>query len=483
MSSIIFNNFFKNMSQQDKINEIEKVYTGDSLQLFLTKYVNEQDEQAILTDWKRVYESSNYLQYLITAYVNYIKPVTRLKGFSKKLSKDELKRIKEFYKSNNWRSLFKQIAKSRKLYGDVYLYWYLREDGIPLLRYLHPKHMQIKIGKNQEPIAYIFEKTINWNKKIEGTTEYSQESISLKMVFRKGGVDTYENNVLVATELNKIEYIKEIPIIHFQFEKMENEPYSIIPSENLIDLCISLDRVETDISDINHYAGHPQQIITDGKVNMKHSKIGANSIEYVDTLQNSKHQAKITQLEITNSLESLYRERDEKLFMLFHKANLMPPEIVRILAKSDSSKVISQLEESLLDELKEFYNEISDKTKIIFKILMPKRNSEEVSLEIPTEILSMSPIDKAALIKSGVETLQNSLRENGKTEEEINQHLTEIVKQNIVFTTDAKNFQNVIKETNVYSETDITSVENIGTDDVTPIAENTVTLNMDNKLK
>ena len=61
--------------------------------------------------------------------------------------------------------------------------------------------------------------------------------------------------------------------------------------------------------------------------------------------------------------------------MLFTKSNLIPPEIIKIISKSDSSKVVSSIKESLTDELRDFYEEMSEKTKILFKILMPNVNT------------------------------------------------------------------------------------------------------------
>lgn len=200
---------------------------------------------------------------------------------------------------------------------------------------------------------------------------------------------------------------------------------------------------------------------------------------YVDTLGNAKSQAKVSQFEITNSLESLYREREEKLFMLFTKSNLIPPEIIKIISKSDSSKVVSSIKEALTDELRDFYEEMSDKTKILFKILMPNRKNEEISLEIPSEILNMSIQDKAVIIKSGVETLQNHLRSQEKTEEEIQQHLAEVKEQNIAFTTTVKDNEILLG----YEENDIQNVDNVELNENSLPLETTSELKMDNRLK
>jgi hypothetical protein len=87
------------------------------------------------------------------------------------------------------------------------------------------------------------------------STEYQTNTKNIKIIFTVGKTETYEDNILVGTEINDLAFKDIIPIIHFQFEKNENNPFSVIPSENLLDLCIALDRNESDISDINHCAG------------------------------------------------------------------------------------------------------------------------------------------------------------------------------------------------------------------------------------
>ena len=255
MSSIFINNFYRGSSQKTKLQIIEDFYNGDSLQYFIQRYVNELDEISKLIDWKRIYESSNYLEFCMRSYTNYIKQITRLRGFSKKLNKEEVKKIKTFYRLNNWRTLFNQIGKFRKLYGDCYLYWYLSKDKIPMLRLIPSKYMEIIVGQDQSPIAYVFKKTIYWEEPIENTSFFTSRTKNIKIVFRKGVVETYENEALITTEKSDISLANEFSIIHFQFEKLENEPYSLIPSEDLVDSCLTLDRIETDISDINHCAG------------------------------------------------------------------------------------------------------------------------------------------------------------------------------------------------------------------------------------
>lgn len=254
MGSTFFNIHYPNISRQNKIDIIEKMYNGDSLPFFKKRYVNELDEIAQITDWDRLYESVNYLEFCMNSYTLYVRPTTRLRGFSKKLTKAETKAIKEFYKINNWRKIVSKIAKFRKLYGDVYVYWFLNENKIPVLKILPSKYIEVKVDIAQNPIAYIFEKDVYWDER-QSDGSYLAKNKTVKMEFKKGKVETYENEKLINTELNDMIFENIIPIIHFQFEKNENSPYSEIPSEALVDLCLTLDRIETDISDINHSAG------------------------------------------------------------------------------------------------------------------------------------------------------------------------------------------------------------------------------------
>ena len=105
---------------------------------------------------------------------------------------------------------------------------------------------------------------------------------------------------------------------------------------------------------------------------------------------------------------------------------------------------------------------------------MPNRVAEDIKLEIPDQPLPMSLTDKAVLIKAGINTIQEHLRENGKTEEEINQHLDEIKMQNIAFTTTSN-------DANEFSDSDIS--DTIDDEKNITIEKNDVDLKMDNKLK
>ena len=93
-----------------------------------------------------------------------------------------------------------------------------------------------------------------WDQKQQDGT-YQAKNKVVKMIFKQGSVETYEDGKLVNVEQNEITFKDQIQIIHFQFEKSENTQYSEIPAESLIDLCLTLDRIETDIADINHSAG------------------------------------------------------------------------------------------------------------------------------------------------------------------------------------------------------------------------------------
>ena len=137
-------------------------------------------------------------------------------------------------------------------------------------------------------------------------------------------------------------------------------------------------------------------------------------------------QAKYSQLEISNSLESQYKERDEKLSILFMKAKLIPPKMFEILARSDSGKVISNLHRDLENELREFYEEFSDKSEILFKILFPNIKTN-ISFEIPEEIIETNLFDKMLLIQGGIISLQKYLRDQGKSEAEIDKHISELL--------------------------------------------------------
>ncbi len=432
---------FHEYADRNDLYEIVKdfIYGNDYIH-FLKKYVDEQDPSAPQINYKILFTPTAYtLRYLINEYLDHVKVLKHLKGLKTPLNDQEKAKLAKFFELNNWNDLFKSIVRNRRLIGDDYLHIRtktLPEFGkMPILKRLEAEDMEI-VRNPYDPLEkeYLYKaQTETVIRSKDNPMETATLTTDIQLLFTKGKTIPYKGNTI---EENSVVYLPQgfeeyLPIIHFQYLKAENSDYSEIPALDFIDSILRLHRIETDIAETNSKSGSPQIWIKDGDVDKK-SRFGARGIGYVDTTQqalNKGGSAEIISIEITNGLDSLYKEQESVLNAMFTGANLIPPAMKMLLAKSDSSKVIKYLSTDLVEELRLAYEEISEKTKIIWKLLFPHRQDEDISLEVPLDLYNSSLYDKATYINSNVLTLRQMYREQGKTEEEINEIMSEIAEQ------------------------------------------------------
>lgn len=422
----------------------------------------------LTVDWKKRYTTSNYISTVLNEYMDYIQPLTKTtdQKNTNEFSEEKKKILDVFFKNNTWDSLLKNLAYSRKKYGDVYLYWFIDVDentGIeyPKFILLDSKYVEIKLDDNRNIFAYTYEEVRTYQEEVAGGNFITKQK-NIKWVLKKGQVDVYVNGVLDEVIHNRKEFKEHIPIIHLQFLVDINTKYSIIPVEPLIDLALDLDYIETSISYTNKMSGFPQLVVIDGVIDSAASGFGPHSIVYVDTAIDEnvmdetykrKFQAKVSQLEITNKLQSSQDEKNDKIELLYSKANLISPKGYMALAKSDSSKVLEATRKDLEKELRGFYEELSNKFEPILKILYSLNKideKDEVKFVIPEHVIEQTSydrnIEKAQLMNIGELTLHENLREKGMSEKEIEAHMEEL-------NSEVYNGSNDIKIEKVSSET------------------------------
>lgn len=447
MSSVYINEFYNKNDRKCILQVIDDLVSGNSLKHFKKKFISDSVQDK-LTDWRKRYVTSNYINTVLSEYMDYIQPIRITSDQKNTETFDEKKKkiLDVFFDNNDWDSLEKNLAYARKKYGDVYLYWFIDKDEISGIEYpkfilLDSKQVEIKLDDNRNIFAYTYEDTISYQKEsVNGT--FMDESKTVKWVFKKGSVDKYENGALIETIKNRKELADHIPIIHLQFLVDISTKYSIIPVEPLIDLALELDFIETNISYINKMAGFPQLVVIDGVIDQNSSGFGANAVVYVDTVVDEgamdenyrrRFQAKVSQVEIKNNLQSQYLAKDDKVELLYSKANLISPRGYLALAKSDSSKVLEASRKDLEQELKGFYMELSNKFEVIFKILYTLNNietSDPIKLVVPEYVIDQTAYDKNILkaqrMNMGELTIKENMRDEGFTEEEIGRHIQEL---------------------------------------------------------
>jgi hypothetical protein len=432
--------FHENSDREDLYEIVRDFAEGRDFKHFMIKYVDEQDPLSPGINYKILFTPTIYnLRYLINEYMDHVKTLRTLRGLKTPLTEQEQKKLNKFFELNNWNDWFKNSIKNRRLYGDDYSYLRMRtfEDfgQIPIITKLEQENIVITRNPKdplQKEYIYKIERDYpvrNPDRPLE--VKYEKEEIQL--VFTKGTTLPFVAGTLEASKSVLLpESIKDYnPVIHLQYLKSEYSEYSEIPALDFIDHILRLHRIETDIAETNSKSGSPQVWGIDVIVDPK-SKFGARGIAYADTTQAALSKGKqgvLTQFEITNGLDSLYKEQDVVLNGLFSGANLISPSLKQLLAKSDSSKVIKYLSTDLIEELRLAYEEMSEKTKVIWKALFPDRKEENISLDIPTDLYSSSLLDKATYINGNVLTIREMLKEQGKSPEEIELFMNDLNQQ------------------------------------------------------
>lgn len=447
MSSIYIKEFYPNANRKTVLKVIDDMVSGNSLKHFKSRWI----ENIVATeriDWRKRYDSSNYMNTVLSEYIDYVQELRKTTDNNNIDTFDDKKKevLNVFFNKNSWDSFVKNCCYYRKKCGDVYIYWFIDKDEetnieYPKLIFLDSKDMEIKINENEEITHYVYEKVIRYDEPLENG-EFTSKTKTVKWVLYKGGVSIYENGILKENIPNRKEFKDFIPIIHLQFLVDVDSKYSIIPAEDLIDSALTLDKLETDISLINHLMGYPQLTIIDGVLDKSSSGFGPNGIIYIDSVVDNKiqdeqykrrFQAKVQQLEINNELKSMYLQLDNKVETIYSKANLISPKTYLALAKSNSSKVLEAARKDLEQELKNFYIEFADKFKKIFKVLYALNNIEikgEITVRIPEHIIDPTVYDKYMLkaqkLNIGEMTLTENLKDIGFTDEEILKHKQEL---------------------------------------------------------
>lgn len=432
--------FHENSDRADLYEIVRDFAEGRDFRHFMTKHVDEQDPLAPSINYKILFTPTIYnLRYLMNEYMDHVKTLKSLRGLKTPLTEQEQRKLNKFFELNNWNDWFKNSIKNRRLYGDDYSYIRMKSfDGfgqIPILTKLEQENISItRNPKNQLEKEYIYKIERDFPvRDPDRPLEVKYEKEEIQLVFTKGAILPFVGGELEASKKVLLpETVKEHnPVIHLQYLKSEYSEYSEIPALDFIDHILRLHRIETDIAETNSKSGSPQVWGIDVVVDPK-SKFGARGIAYADTTvaaMSKGKQGSLKQFEITNGLDSLYKEQETVLNGLFSGANLISPSLKQLLARSDSSKVIKYLSTDLIEELRLAYEEISEKTKVIWRALFPDRKDENISLDIPTDLYSSSLLDKATYINGNVLTIREMLKEQGKSAEEIEEFMKDLNQQ------------------------------------------------------
>lgn len=442
MSASYIHLFYEGADRIEKYEIIDDFLEDRDFIHWKKKYVNEKAlemETILNVDYKKLFTPSIYdMKYIIHEYIDTVKILKELRGLKSKLSIKENARYKKFLKENDWNNLFKTIMKHYKVYGDVFMSYRLKLFNglgqIPILKVIHPSKIEKVRNPETKEYEYIYKtKKVERTRVSKDSLDFQEEEVDVAILFKKGMIVPFVNS---EPEIENILYmpkeVQEDPtMIHIQFLKLDNDVYSEIPALDFIDTILRLHRCETNISEINDKSGSNQLYCIDGDFDPK-STFGPRSIAYADTTAEARmkgNQCKLVQMEITNGLESLYREKDDTIEALFGSANLISPTLKKVFAKSDSSKIVKFMSMDLINEQRDAYEEICEKIKPVFKLLFPERIDEDITFDIPIDLGVNSLLDKTTYVNGNTMLIKDILREQGKTEEEIDTYMEEMNEQ------------------------------------------------------
>lgn len=442
--------------RQIVLETIRKLRRGESFEAYKEKFLIEENIEISDDELKKLYISYSFLDSIIRKLVSYCPNLENVKTRSNK----KRKLIQDALETIEWKSIENENYDTLESDGDTFFEIYFNDeyDTIPRLRVLDSKNMlrALKDDKNRYT-QYVYREYVEDFEADVSTgsimTKLARERIIVfergrKLIFdplsdEKGNVLKDEDGYIkygVQEIPNRDSYIDDFPLVHIKGYKKQREEFSDIPAERYIDPSLTLDQITSDFRQINRMLGYPLIMIIDGQIISGSKKRTPGAILGIQSISDSDHSAKVQDIQISNKLDSLFREftivRDD----LFDKAGLINPSLQQKL-NIDSSRVIQQLNLPSENKIELYVDNTISSMKLWFKILLREndmyneKTDKDLSFEKPKFIIKSSPFDKLLYeqseIKSGRKSRQEIYIENGDLDEDINLRKKEINEETI----------------------------------------------------
>lgn len=452
------------------INKISDIRNGHSFKHYLEKFSIPHTPQMIPTKTlEKMFVDHKILSKIIELFISFcpeLQPaITRGANSSKKT---EL--IKETLSSIQWSKLSSEIYDIMESEGDAFFYIYFDENKnkktgknkkiIPRLKLLNSKNMEhIILDDVNQPKAYIYKHKI-YDTEIDYNTGqvHKRNEREETLIFEKGQCHSIVNGIsssgtLVLDSENNIKMEKNtiknddilkdsISIIHICSDKKQNEKFSVIPAEEYVDLCLWIDQINSDIRTIDRNLGYPQHILLDCTFVEGDGQIGgvrvAKTIKDPDEIDSSR-QGKVIDLQITNGLDTMFKEYELAIDNLYDKVGITNPTLMKRVSSSDSSKMYNQVNMRMEQKIEKYIDNIIEGFKPFFRILFTinglykEQYDYGYSFAKPKSIIKNSAYDdlliKQLELNTGYKTLYDLLKEKGYTEQDIDNHFNNINKE------------------------------------------------------
>lgn len=466
--SSIFNRRYKDYSERKKvIDKVETVLNGDAYEYYKQKFYNPNSSKSDDEVMKRLFTDYKLLNQVLENFKSFcptLKPQS-ISESNKKNIKDKKKRLVDTaIKTISWDKINSEIYDILEVNGDCFFYIYFDDTEviskkdkfrIPKISLLISKNMvDILKDDSNETLAYIYEDNIVQNEIDYETGNITKNDLgTAKYIFKKGEVFRYiqgkkesgnlsvdEQGVLKIKKIENSESYKDIiPIIHIPSNKRQDEKFSAVPAQDYVELCLQLMQIQSDIRATNRQLGFPRITLLDCKYVEGDGRIGgvkravsvSEENEYMD-----KQGQVIQHSSATN--ESFFEEEDRVTDYLYNLVGVTNPTLMKRVGSSDSSKVMQQVNARMEKKIERYIDNIIQAFSVYFKILFLENNvyneyDENFSFEKPRSIIKNSPYDDLLLDQLGINigkyTIQDLLKKQGKTDEEIKKHFEQLNKE------------------------------------------------------
>ena len=441
---------FDTIIRDIELNVIKDLVEGRAFEHWFRYKVSKKALECTDIDYRDLYVKT-------FIYFNFIKMLVEdiamqcpvMENFEPKqnLKEKDIKYLKEELEDLDWISTSIDIVKELETKGDCFYQIYY-DENLKKHRLLKLKsENMIDIIVEEDNIKYIYkntriEKSLDLEKSL-----YTRRKVNDLIIFTNGYYVEYSDvtNLDINSSKNKKLVVNSesmgnmLPIIHIKgkYKKVDSE-FSEIPAIDYIDCTFDTNTVITDIRSSNRNAGSPKLVVINGELDFDRSVLDAGGLIHIDTPDKLKNfhsrnipETNVKSFEITNSLSSLNKELTFYLDFLYRIVGLIPPTLQEKMGSSDSSKVIAQFRTKQEVKNKFYMTSIRKSFSEFFGLLLKDLNKrsklEKVFLQIPKILVTSSPYDNLSLLAQemglGLTTMQNYMKEQGYTEEQIQEIL------------------------------------------------------------
>ena len=448
---------------------IEDMRKGKGFEHYEQRY-KEPEKIKFLTkeERRKLYESNNYIDRIISEIVNLSPKLKNLKYSVK--SENKINLIKKSLEAISWCDLDIDITDSQIFKADVFLeIYFVKGDSIPRLRKLDSKKMtDIARDEYGRVIAYIYKDRIV-NEEVDyigNSAVVDRESErEVTWVFERGKttiIDPYnllkdENGEVVLDSLGKPQLVvdedgntipeitivpnkeifhDEFYLLHIPSIKQTDNAFSDIIASKYIDPALKLDAIVSDIRYANRMISFGLNIVVDGKISTG-SSLTPGSFIFIKSIDDT-HTAHFQREEIKNSLITLEQEKLDTEIDLHRKSFIMRPDMEKAMASSDSSRNTQQLRlplEKFLHTLVLHKNNAMKKYFELVQLSAGYKKLDSFEFEIPNPIIENSVFDQLLQdmqeLEIGRKTMRDLWVREGLTEKEMQERENQLNKENI----------------------------------------------------